>query len=128
MGFLPSVARSFEHVSGSTSALPPIGGIWSNNVLINQLAEQVLHWRVGPDRFLTGQRSWIPRWRFNPLQRLEDAFLLLDSLKSSTYVISKSGDKFQVEVEHDGKVGRAAGTSKARVISLAVARCNGLKV
>jgi hypothetical protein len=100
----------------------------TDNLLIDRLAQQVLHWRVGPDRFLTGNRSWIPRWKFNPLERLEDAFRLLDHSKSARYVISQTGGKFQAEVEHDGKIGRAADDSKPRAITLALARSLGLEV
>ena len=100
----------------------------NDNMLIDQLAQQVLHWRVGPDRFITGNRSWLPRWRFNPLQRLEDAFMLLDHSESSRYVILQTGGAFQVEVEHDGTIGRAADDSKPRAITLALARSLGLEV
>ena len=100
----------------------------TDNVLIDRLALQVLHWRIGPDRFVTGNRSWLPKWRFNPLQRLEDAFMLLDHSKSVRYVISQTGGTFQVEVEHDGKIGKAAGKSKPRSITLALARSLGLEV
>ena len=96
--------------------------------LTARLAEQVMGWRVGPDRFITGNRSWLPKWRFNPLQRLEDAFMLLDHSKSGRYVISKTGGDFQVEVECDGKIGRATGDSKPRTITLALARSLGLEV
>lgn len=96
--------------------------------LTEALAVQVMGWRVGPDRFITGARSWLPKWRFNPLQQLLDAFMLLDYSKSKRYVISKNGTSFQVEVEHDGKVGKATGKSKPRTITLALARSLGLDV
>ena len=92
------------------------------------LAERVMRWRVGPDRFLTGNRSWIPRWKFNPLERLEDAFRLLDHSGSSRYVISRTGNGFDVEVECDGRVGKATSDSKPRAITLAVARVLGIEV
>ena len=100
----------------------------TDSMLIDRLAVQVMHWRVGPDRFITGNRSWLPKWRFNPLQRLEDAFMLLDHSKSARYVISQTSGKFQVEVERDGKIGRAADDSKPRAITLALARSLGLEV
>lgn len=98
----------------------------TDNALIDQLAQQVLHWRVGPDRFMTRNRSWLPKWRFNPLERLEDAFMLLDHCRSVRYLISQTGGRFQVEVEHDRKIGKAAGLSKPRTITLALARSLGL--
>ena len=100
----------------------------TDNVLIDLLARQVLRWGVAPDRFLTGNRSWIPKWKFNPLERLEDAFRLLDHDESVHYSISRSGSAFEVEVEHDGKVGRATGDSKPRAVTLALARSLGLGV
>jgi hypothetical protein len=81
---------------------------------------------VGPDRYLTGQRSWLPKWRFSPLQRLEDAFKLLDHDQSVRYVISQKDGRCHIEVEHNGKIGRASGDSKARAIVLALARSIGV--
>jgi len=92
------------------------------------LAKCVMGWEVCPDRFLTGNRSWIPRWRFNPLERLEDAFRLLDHAKPTRYSISQTGDDFEVEVECSSRVGRATGESKPRAITLALARSLGLEV
>lgn len=46
--------------------------------LTRLLAERVLGWATSPDRFLTGNRRWMPRWRFRPFDRLEDSFKLLD--------------------------------------------------
>ena len=100
----------------------------NDNLLVDHLAQQVLGWGVGPDRFLTGNRSWIPKWRFNPLEHLEDAFRLLDNSKSSRYAISQSGAAFEVEVECGGSIGKASGHLKPRTITLAVARSLGLEV
>jgi hypothetical protein len=104
------------------------GECLTDNVLIDQLARKVLHWSVGPDRFLTGNRSWLPKWRFNPLERIEDSFLLLDHSKPARYVVSQTGGKCRVVVEHDGKIGRAADDSKPRAITLALARSLGMEV
>jgi hypothetical protein len=100
----------------------------NDNVLIDRLALQVMHWRVGSDRFVSENRSWLPKWRFNPLERLADAFLLLDHSDSVRYVISQTSGKFQVKVEHNEKIGIATGTCRPRVITLAVARSLGLEV
>ena len=98
-------------------------------VLIDLLAQRVLGWGVSPDRYLLGRRSWIPKWRFNPLEKLDDAFKLLDHSKLSRYDISMSGDGgFQVEIDVDGNVGKAAGEPKPRTIVLALARSLGLEV
>jgi len=92
------------------------------------LAERVMGWKAAPDRFIKSGRSWIPRWRFNPLEKLDDAFLLLDHTRLSRYVISMSDGGFQVEIEIDGKLGKAMGEPKPRAITLALARCLGLEV
>ena len=97
-------------------------------MLIDRLAQEVLHWRVGPDRFITGNRSWLPKWRFNPLERLDDAFMVLDRSGSSRYAIVKAGGACEVEVECNGRVGRATGNSRSRAITMAVARSIGLEV
>jgi hypothetical protein len=33
-----------------------------------------------PDRCIKSGRTWIPRYRFTPLSRLDDAFMVLDSI------------------------------------------------
>ena len=99
-----------------------------DRILIDLLAKQVLRWGVGPDRFLTGERSWVPKWRFNPLENIGDAFMLLDRCGPKCYAISCVDHLFQVEVECDGKIGRATGDSKPRTITLALARSLGVEV
>lgn len=99
----------------------------TDNMLIDRLAQQVLHWGVGPDRFLTGNRSWIPRWKFNPSERLEDAFRLLDHARPTRYALSQTGGVFAVEVECDAKGGKATDDFKPRAITLALARSLGLE-
>ena len=51
--------------------------------LIAILVEKILGWRVAPARFLTGDRQWISRWRFQPLTNLDDAFRLLETAATS---------------------------------------------
>ena len=96
--------------------------------VVDRLAHQVLHWVVAPDRFLTGNRSWIPKWKFNPLERLEDAFRLLDESAPNRYAISLGGGRFEVEVEINSNIGKASGEIKPRTITLALARSLGLEV
>ena len=56
------------------------------------LAERVMGSTVRRDRFMIGSRGWMPRWRFQPLERIEDAFALLDQ-SSSQYRIERAGDR-----------------------------------
>ena len=93
----------------------------TDNVLVERLAKTVMHWRVGPDRFTTSSRSWLPRWRFRPLERITDALLLLEHSGASRYSISFSRNVFVVEVECAGRIGKATDTSAARAITMALA-------
>jgi hypothetical protein len=99
----------------------------ADSALVDQLAQQVLHWRVGPDRYLTQNRSWLPRWKFDPLNRLDQAFRLLDAAAPSRYGISFSNGRFHVEVEVKGIIGRASDTSRTRAIVTALGRSLKLK-
>ena len=101
----------------------------STATLTAQLAKLVMHWDVAPDRFLIGERRWIPRWRFQPTERLEDAFRLLEKAGPESYSMSDAEkDTFSVKVCIGGKVGEAQDDSKPRAITLAVARSFGLEV
>lgn len=87
------------------------------------LAQRIMGWGIGPDRFLTGNRSWLPRWRFRPTERIEDACRLLDFARPDAHYIelAKQG-YFSVRIEINGVAGVACDRSRARVISLALAR------
>jgi hypothetical protein len=90
--------------------------------LTELLVERVMHWKIAPDRYIKSGRSWLPKWRFTPLTRLDDAFQLLDRF-ASTYKLERTGeDTFAVEVHFGGRVSKASGESKARVITLAIAQ------
>ena len=93
------------------------------------LAERVMGWGVGPDRFLMGNRGWMPRWRFQPTGNLEDAFRLLEEATPQEYSIC-GDDKgnIDVRVRIFGAVGEARGTSKALAITYAIARAVGIEV
>ena len=93
------------------------------------LAERVMGWGVGPDRFLMGNRGWMPRWRFQPTESLVDAFRLLEEAAPQEY--SMCGDNkgnFWVQVRIGGGTGAADGASKPRAITCAIARALGIEV
>jgi hypothetical protein len=92
------------------------------------LAEKILGWRAAPGRFLTGNRQWIPRWRFQPLARVEDAFRLLETAATSYTLRASSDATLSAEVCVASRTGRASGKSNATVITVAVARAIGLAV
>jgi hypothetical protein len=92
------------------------------------LAERVMGWAVGPDRFLMAKRRWIPRWRFHPLTRLEDALQLLEHAASNYTLTATTGGTFAAEVRVGDHTGSASGKSKATTITVAVARAIGIQV
>lgn len=97
--------------------------------LTDFLAERVMGWTVGPDRFMTGRRGWMPRWRFQPAEKLEDAFRLLEEAAPQEYSIC--GDdtgNIHVKARIAGRVGEARGTSMALSITQAIARAVGIEV
>ena len=99
----------------------------TDETLTAELAERVMGWDVGPERFLMGDRRWIPRWRFQPAVRLADAFQLLEKAAPQEYCM-RGDDKgsFWVRVRLGEAVGEANGVCKPRVITCAVARVLGL--
>jgi hypothetical protein len=101
----------------------------ANDHLTAILAERVLGWGVGPDRFSTGNGGWKSRWRFQPTCNLEDAFRLLEKAAPEEY--SMRGDSkgnFQVRVRIGGRRGAASGEQKALTITFAIARALGIEV
>src|SRR5437762_11910458 len=93
------------------------------------LARCVMGWGVAPERFLVGKRRWIPRWRFQPTERLEDAFRLLEEAAPRQYTMGRDGQgAFWVQVQSGEETGRAQDPSKPRAITLAVARALKLQL
>jgi hypothetical protein len=90
------------------------------------LAERIMGWKAGPDRFVKSGRTWIPRNRFRPLARLEDAFLLLCHAASNYRLTSVDG-LFTAEVQIGARTGKATGEPKARTISLAIGQALGIE-
>jgi hypothetical protein len=93
------------------------------------LAERVMGWSVGPDRFMIGGRRWLPRWRFQPATRIEDALRLLERSAPQEYAMgaAESGG-FWAKVRVAGITGEAHESSQAEAITIAVARAIGLAV
>ena len=101
----------------------------SKEQLAVQLAERVMGWTAGPDRYLLGNRRWMPRWRFRPVENLGDALRLLERAAPERYSISgDEAGKIRVRVQIGSALGEACGTSKPLVITCAVARALGLEV
>ena len=95
--------------------------------LTSELAKALLGWTSTPERFLIGDRRWIPRWRFRPMKRLPDALKLLDAVDD--YVLrrdKRGGDRAEVRIS--GVIGKARGPVQPRVITKAVALAMALEV
>jgi hypothetical protein len=93
------------------------------------LAERVMGWRVGPERFMMGGRRWLPRWRFQPATRLEDAFRLLERAAPQEYAMGAAENGgFWARVRIAGTTGEARESSQAQAMTLAIARAVGLNV
>ena len=101
----------------------------TQQVLTNLLAERFMGWTAGPDRFMMGNRGWMPLWRFQPAEKLEDAIRLLEEAAPQEYSIcgdDKGG--IHVRVRINGTAGEARGTSKPLTITYAIARAVGIEV
>ena len=97
--------------------------------LTSILAERVMGWRARPSRFLTGNRHWLTRWRFQPVKRLEDASRLLERAAPQEYSLERDHDgRFHVKVRIAGATGEARASSQASAISFAIARAIGIEV
>jgi hypothetical protein len=101
----------------------------TSELLTAILAERVMAWSVGPDRFLMGNRRWMPRWRFQPTEKLADALRLLEKAAPGEYNMSGEGDgKVRVHVRIGDATGEACGASKPLAITWAIARALGIEV
>lgn len=114
-------------------------GIWTRGLRLSEshmttdqfvvtLAERVLHWRATPERFLTGNRGWLPRWKFQPNRILKDAVRLLEATAPETYSINADGRGFRVSVQIGGAEAEFCCESEAQAITYAVARALGLEL
>jgi hypothetical protein len=109
---------------------PPAGpAIVGPEEFTTLLAVHVMGWEIGPDRYLMGRRRWSPRWRFQPLKRLEDAFRVLNAANPDEYTIHVSrGDGCSVRVRLGRKTVEHHDASQPRAISLAIAAVMDLDV
>ena len=93
------------------------------------LAARVMGWRVGPDRFLLGTGRWLPRWRFQPTKRIEDAMRLLDHAAPQEFTMGTADNGgFWVKVRIGGSIGEARESSKPGAITFAVAMALGIDI
>src|ERR1017187_7928676 len=92
------------------------------------LAERVMVWTVGPDRFLMGNRRWMPRWRFQPIEKLADAQRLLERMAPQEYAMGAAENGgFWARVRVAGIRSEARESSQSRAMTFALARAIGLE-
>ena len=89
--------------------------------LTDVLAERVMGWRLAPVTYIKSDRGWIPKWRFQPLVRIEDAFQLLEAATNSYRLEAREDGTFTAEIYTGTRSGMASGPSKARTITHALA-------
>jgi hypothetical protein len=101
----------------------------TNERLTDLLAVRVMGWSIGPDRFMTGKRGWMPRWRFQPVEKLDDALRLFHEAAPQEYSI-RGDDKgnVSVQVRIAGASGEARGTCTPLAITYAIARALGIEL
>jgi hypothetical protein len=76
-----------------------------------------------------GSRKWTPIWRFQPCQIFEHAVQLLDAARPTTYSLGADQTGFSwAKVNIDGAVGECRDRSRARAVTIAVARAVGIEV
>jgi hypothetical protein len=98
-------------------------------LLVASLVERVFGWRVTPDRFLTGDRGWLPRWKFQPTQKLADAIRLLEATNPDEYSVGADANGgFYAMVTVSGKTAEAHASTKPLAICLTVAAALGIEV
>ena len=97
--------------------------------LTTLLVQKVMGWSATPDRFLTGDRGWLPRWKFQPTNKLTDAIRLLEASTPEQYSmgVNASGE-FWVKVKIGGTAAQVQDRSKPLAICRAVAAAYGIEV
>jgi hypothetical protein len=98
----------------------------TNDQLAATLAERILGWRVGPERFLLGNRQWITRSQFRPFDRVQDAFRLLRKTPSAFSLTKTRDGVFTAIVQVGDRAGTASGQAAAAAITSAIARALGV--
>jgi hypothetical protein len=95
--------------------------------LTSLVAERVMGWRAGPERFVMDGRRWLPRWRFQPVLRMADASRLLEKAAPQEYAIGAAENgTFWARVRIAGVGGEARESSQARALTFAIARAIGI--
>jgi hypothetical protein len=100
----------------------------TNDQLTAIMAERILGWPVGPERFIMGNRQWITRGHFQPVDRVQDAFRLLQKAASGFSLTKTPDGVFSATVCVGDRTGTASGSAVAATITRAIGRALGLEV
>ena len=101
----------------------------NTELLTSAVAERIMRWTVCPDRFITGKRAWMPPWRFQPTERIEDAFRLLERAAPREYsIVGDDKGTFRATVRLEQTIGEAIGGSQPFALTCAIARACGIEV
>lgn len=95
--------------------------------LADELVSRALGWRPGPDRYAKPGRGWTPRSKFRPLKDVRDALRLLDAVTKEYSLVATPRGTVTARVRVAGRVGTAAGESRARTLCLALADALGIQ-
>jgi hypothetical protein len=102
---------------------------WTPDQLTGSLVAAVLHWRVAPGRFLTSERGWLPRWKFQPAQKITDAIRLVEAAGTEEYSLTSNADgNFCATVRINGTTSEGCANTKPLAICLALAAAVGIEV
>jgi len=97
--------------------------------LTSFVAERVMGWTVGPDRFLTANRGWLRRSAFQPTERLQDAHRVLNAVTPSDFSMGGGIGKLAwAHVRVGDKSGRSSHQSLPIAICLATLRALGIDI
>jgi hypothetical protein len=97
--------------------------------LTEALAHRVLGWKTAPNRYLISNRRWLPRWRFQPTEKIADAFQLLEADEVADYVLHVDcHDVCWVKVRTNVASAEASGSSLPLTICIAVARAYDIEM
>lgn len=107
---------------------PPLKAL-SDEGLTALLAQRVMNWTLGPDRYLMNGRRWLPRWRFQPTKSIAHAFQLLEASHVVDYVLrADRNGVYWVKVHANGANAEASGSSLPLTICFAIARVYGIRM
>src|SRR5206468_3536611 len=97
--------------------------------LNDELAVRVMSWRLAPGRYLESDKTCIPRWRSQPVEKPAETLRLLEVAAPEEYSVDGDRDgNSRTRVRIGATTGEACCVSKRRAITWAIARAVGIQV